>query len=159
MCYEHVLDCICFNMPTADSPNPYMCETTDYTLFQNVGLTIVKRTANIILCSWFLSTKKGEARTQSSRTQSYSGIPRLHFDNLATSLTVERGDVYFSLYQKGRGTDTVLSPVQSLGLRINSFNISNLRKTLSSRKYLSPSRKRTATFSSWKKRGVARTQW
>ena len=82
--------------------------------------------------------------------------------------------MYFSLYQKGRGTDTVLSQVQSLGLRIkriksfdisdvrktlssrivklpfskqslglriNSFNISNLRKTLSSRKYLSPSRK------------------
>jgi len=53
-------------------------------------------------------------------------------------------------YQKGRGTDTVLSQVQSLGLRIKSFNISDLRKTLSSRKYLSPSRKCTATFSSRK---------
>ena len=30
---------------------------------------------------------KGEARTQSSRTRSYSGIPRLHFDNLDTSRT------------------------------------------------------------------------
>ena len=80
--------------------------------------------------------------TQSSRTQSYSGIPRLHFDNLDTSGTVERGDVNFSLYQKGRGTNTVLLLVQSLGLRIKSLNIGNLRKTLSSRKYLSPSRKR-----------------
>ena len=68
--------------------------------------------------------------------------------SLDTSRTVERGDVCFSLYQKGRGTDTVLVQVQSSGLRINSFNISDLRKTLSSRKYLSPSRKRTATFSS-----------
>ena len=44
---------------------------------------------------------------------------------------MERGDVYFSLYQKGRGTDTVLSQVQSLGLRTKTFNISDLRKTLS----------------------------
>ena len=39
----------------------------------------------------------------------------------------------FSLYQKGRGTDTVLSRVQSLGLRTKTFNISDLRKTLSIR--------------------------
>ena len=101
----------------------------------------------IILRSWLLSTKKGKAETQSSRTQSYSGIPLLHFDNLDTSRTVERGDVYFSLYKKGRGTDTVLSQVQSLGLQIKSFNIIDFWKTLSFRKYLSPSRKRTATFS------------
>ena len=65
--------------------------------------------------------------------QSYSGIPCFHFDKLDTSRTVECGDVYFSLYQKGRGTDTILSQVQSLGLRIKSFNISNLQKTLSTR--------------------------
>ena len=35
-------------------------------------------------------------------------------------------------------------------LRIKSFNIIDLRKTLSFRKHLSPSRKRTATFSSRK---------
>ena len=39
--------------------------------------------------------------------------------------------MYFSPYQKGRGTDTVLSRVQSLGLRTKTFNISDLRKTLS----------------------------
>ena len=131
---------LCY-IPTADSSNIYICETTDYTAY--VGLTVYtkwKRTANI-LCSWLLSTKKGEARihTVFSHAELLWNTPAF---TLITSGTVERGDVYFCLYQKGRGTYTVLLLVQSLGLRIKSFNVSDLRKTLSSWKYLSPSRKR-----------------
>jgi len=70
---------------------------------------------------------------------------------------MERVDVYFSLYQKGWGTDTVLSQVESLGLRIKSFNISDLRKTLSSR-ILNFTQKTYRNVLVQKKRGVARTQ-
>ena len=69
-----------------------------------------------------------------------SGIPCLHFDKLDISGTVECGDMYFFLYQKRQRTGTVLLQVQFLGLRIKSLNISDHRKTLSSRKYFSPSR-------------------
>ena len=155
-----------------------MCETTDYTAYTILIITIVytkwKRTVYIYSVQLTSLNKKGRnTDTQSSRTQSYSGIPRLHFDNLATSPTVERGNVYFSLYQKGRGTDTVLSQVQSLGLRTKTFNISDLRKTLSTQitslqaesvLQRSPLEKKgrgtdpAIAVSSRKKRGVARTQ-
>ena len=63
-CYEHVLDCVCFNVPTADSPNPLNVwgHGLYAILIRNVRLPNVctkwKRTANIILCSWLLSTKR-----------------------------------------------------------------------------------------------------
>ena len=136
MCYEHVLDCICFNMPTADSPNPYMCETTDYTAYVILIITIVytkwKRTVYIYSVQLTSLNKKGR-NTDKVFSHATPEHHRLHFDKLDPSRTVERGDVYFSLYQKGRGTDTVLSQVQSLGLRTKTFNISDLRKTLSIR--------------------------
>ena len=153
MCYEHVLDCICFNMPTADSPNPYMCETTDYTAYA----ILIRKTNNYCVhevetyCIYYSVqlTSLNKKGRNTDTVFSYAELlrnTRLHFDKLDTSRTVERGDVYFSLHQKGRGTDTVLSQVQSLGLRTKSLNISDLRKTLSFRKYLSSSRKRTATY-------------
>ena len=159
MCYEHVLDyimiiCLLQNLPTLTYVRP-----------RTIRLPMCGRSGNVLYILFcvvdFSPQKKGETKTRSSRTQSYSGIPLLHFDKLDTSRTVERGDVYFPLYQKGRGTDTVLvlSQVQCLDLRIKSFNIGDLRKTLSSRKYLSPSRKRNGNVLLQKKRGVARTQW
>ena len=105
MCYEHVLDYICFNMPTADSPNPYMCETTDYTAYA----ILICRTNSVheveTYCIYYSVqltslNKKGEAWTQSSRTQSYSGTPRLQFDNFPHSGNWRR--VLFSL-PKGAG--------------------------------------------------------
>ena len=45
-----------------------MHEVETYCIYYSVQLTSL--------------SKKGEARTQSSRTRSYSGILRLHFDNL-----------------------------------------------------------------------------
>ena len=80
-------------------------------------------------------------------SQCYSGILCLHFDNFWHNGTWRR--VLFSL-PKGAGHGHSLSQVQPLGLRIKSFNISDLRKTLSSR-ILNLRRKRTATFWSRKK--------
>ena len=123
-------------MPTADSPNSYMCETTDYTAY----VILIRRINNCAhkvetYCIYLFRAvnfprqkrvKHGHSLLVRRATSEYPAF------TLITSRTVERGDVYFSLYQKERGTDTVLSQVQFLGLRIKSFNISDLRKTLSS---------------------------
>ena len=92
-------------MPTVDSPNPYMCETTDYTAYAILIIKIVytkwKRTVYIYSVQLTSLNKKGETRTKSSRTQSYSGTPRLHFDKtFSHSGTWKR--VLFSL-PKGAG--------------------------------------------------------
>ena len=81
-----------------------------------------------------LNKKRQSTDTVFSHAELLRNIPP-SLDKLDTSRTVERGDVYFSLYQKGRGTDTCsLVTGAVLALRTKSLNISDLRKTLSSRK-------------------------
>ena len=99
MSYEHVLDYICFNMPSADCPNPYMCETTDYTAYA----ILIRRTNNCVYevetyCKYYSVqltslNKKGRSTDTVFSYVSYSGTPRLHFDKRDPPRTVERGDV------------------------------------------------------------------
>ena len=96
MCYEHVLDYICINMPTADSTNPYMCETTDYTAYA----ILIRRTNNcvhsrnvlyILFCAVDFSQQKrakhGHSLLVRRATPEHS---RLHFDNFPHSGTWRR---------------------------------------------------------------------
>ena len=86
----------------------------------------------MLFCAVDFSTKKGR-NTDPHSLFVRRATPEYPAFTLIISRTMERGDAYSSLYQKGRDTDTVLSQMQSLGLRIKSFNMSDLRKTLSSR--------------------------
>ena len=81
-------------MPTADSPNPYMCETTDYTayaiLIRKTNNCHGTRSGNVLYILFFAVDFSQQKKGEASRTQSYSGTPCLHFDKLDTSRTMER---------------------------------------------------------------------
>ena len=147
MCYEHVLDCIMLYAYCRLSQPLHVWDQGLHAILIRKATKLCAQSRNvlqILFCAVDFSPQKrakhGHSLLARRATLEYPAF------TLITSGTVERGDVFFSLYQKGRGTDTVLSQVQSLGLRTKSLNISDLRKTLSFRKYLSSSRKRTATY-------------
>ena len=130
-------------MPTADSPNPYMCETTDYTAYA----ILIRKTNNCVhevetYCIYYSLqlTSLNKKRAKLLARRATPEHPAFTFINL---ILPAQWNVLFSL-PKGAGHGTVLSQVQFLGQRIKILIISDLRKGMSSRKYLSPSRKRSS---------------
>ena len=156
----YVLRCLLQTLPNLTCVRPRTIQHTLLRKANNYCVLEVETYCNIILCSWLLSTKRakhGHSLLVLGATPEYPAFTLIILILLAQIGTWRR--VLFSLPKGGwggggggggGGTDTVLSQVQSLGLRIKSFNNIDLQKTLSFRKCLSPSRKRTATFSSRK---------
>ena len=117
-----------------------MCETTDYTPYA----ILIRKTNNCAhevetYCIYY-SVQLTSLNKKRAKLLARRATPEHPAFTLITSA---QWNVLFSL-PEGAGHGTVLSQVQFLGQRIKILIISDLRKGMSSRKYLSPSRKRSS---------------
>ena len=141
---QYVLTCLLQTLPTRTCVKPW---TISYLRKTNNCMHGEWNVLQILFCAADFSQQQNfNAELRSLENSAFTVI----LDNFK-----ERGNVYFSLHQKGRDTDTILLQQQSSG-SVKSLNISDLRKTLNSRIVKIPfSKQKTYSIFS-RKKSVAR---